>query len=262
MNTRRAASVGILALGMAAIWLQRPLVATAAGTSVGGIAIPQVSVSLSGGSSSGATSNGLQALILLTVLSLAPSIVLMLTSFTRIVVVLSFVRTALGVPQAPPNQVLIGLALFLTAFVMAPVATKINSDALQPYLANTITQQQALDRGIAPLRTFMLHQTRQTDLSLFISLSHTPRPNRPADVPTYVLIPAFMISELKTAFTIGFLIFIPFLIIDMVVSSILMSMGMMMLPPTVISLPFKLLLFVMVDGWHLIISSLVQSFNP
>ena len=206
-------------------------------------------------------SAAIQILLLVTVVSLAPAILIMVTSFTRIIVVLSLVRNAIGIPQLPPNQVLIGLALFLTAFVMAPAIKQINSEAVQPYLNGTISQQEAYDRGEAPLRTFMLKQTREQDLGLFLKLSDTPKPQNVSEVPTYVLVPAFTISELKTAFQMGFVMFVPFLIIDLVVSSALLSMGMMMLPPVIVSLPFKILLFVLVDGWYLIIGSLVGSFN-
>lgn len=205
-------------------------------------------------------SSAIQLLLLITVLSLAPAILVMVTSFTRIIVVLSLVRNAIGIPQLPPNQVLIGLALFLTAFVMAPAITTINEEALQPYLNGTITQQEAYNRGEAPLRAFMLKQTREQDLGLFLKLSNSPKPATVDDVPTYVLVPAFTISELKTAFQMGFVMFVPFLIIDLIVSSALLSMGMMMLPPVIVSLPFKILLFVLVDGWYLIVGSLVGSF--
>lgn len=205
-------------------------------------------------------STAIQLLLLITVLSMAPAILVMVTSFTRIIVVLSLVRNAIGIPQLPPNQVMIGLALFLTAFVMAPAIKTINKEAVQPYLNGTITQQEAFNRGEAPLRAFMLKQTRQQDLGLFLKLSDSPKPETVDDVPTYVLIPAFAISELKTAFQMGFVMFVPFLIIDLIVSSALLSMGMMMLPPVIVSLPFKILLFVLVDGWYLIIGSLVGSF--
>lgn len=202
----------------------------------------------------------LQLLALLTILSLAPAILILMTSFTRIIVVLSFVRHALATQQMPPNQVLVGLALFLTFFVMAPVWTDVNQNALQPYLNEEIDQEQAFENAISPIRDFMFDHTRKEDLALFIDLSGIERPQIKGDVPTYVLIPSFAISELKTAFQIGFLIFIPFIVIDMVVASTLMSMGMLMVPPMMISLPFKLLLFVLVDGWHLIVKSLVLSF--
>jgi flagellar biosynthetic protein FliP len=205
-------------------------------------------------------SSSIQLLLLMTALTFIPAFLMMVTGFTRIVIVLSFVRTALSTPQIPPNHVLIGLAIFLTIFVMAPTWTKINDEALQPYLNEEITQQEAIDRGLEHVREFLFRETREQDIALFVHLSDLPRPKTPADVPTYVLIPAFIISELKTAFQMGLLIFIPFLIIDMVVASALMSMGMMMLPPSLISLPFKLLLFIMVDGWSLIVKSLVSSF--
>jgi flagellar biosynthetic protein FliP len=206
-------------------------------------------------------SAAIQILLFVTVLSLAPAILVMVTSFTRVIVVLSLVRNAIGIPQLPPNQVLIGLALFLTAFVMAPAIKTINQEALQPYLNGQLSQQEALSRGEQPLRTFMLKQTREQDLGLFLKLSESPKPQNVDEVPTYVLVPAFTISELKTAFQMGFVMFVPFLIIDLVVSSALLSMGMMMLPPVIVSLPFKILLFVLVDGWYLIIGSLVGSFS-
>jgi len=203
----------------------------------------------------------IQILALMTVLSLAPGILIMTTSFTRIVVVLSFLRNAMGTQQVPSNQIVIGMALFLTFFIMAPVTQQINTQALQPYKTGTISQQEALRRSVAPLRKFMLSQVREKDLAFFLSLSKLPRPKNVQEVPTLSLIPAFMISELRTAFQIGFLIYIPFIVVDMVVASILMSMGMMMLPPVMISLPFKMLLFVLVDGWSLVVGSLVKSFG-
>jgi flagellar biosynthetic protein FliP len=203
----------------------------------------------------------LQIVFLLTVLSLAPAILMLTTSFTRIIIVLSFLRQALGTQQIPPNQVLLGLALFLTFFNMNPVFSQVNDQALQPYLKGQIAQEAALNKALTPMRDFMFRQTRQKDLALFVYLSKSPRPASPADVPTLVLIPSFVLSELKTAFQMGFLIYIPFLIIDMVVASTLMSMGMLMLPPVTISLPFKVLLFVLIDGWHLIVRSLMTSFN-
>ncbi|NLS45386.1 MAG: flagellar type III secretion system pore protein FliP [Firmicutes bacterium] len=202
-----------------------------------------------------------QIITLLTILALAPAILIMLTSFTRIVIVLSFIRSALGSQNVPPNQAIIGLALFLTFFVMAPAIGNINEQALQPYLAGEITQVEAGELAWEPIRDFMLKQTREKDLALFVSLSKSERPSAPQDVQAVTLMPAFAISELKTAFQIGFLIYVPFLIIDMVVASTLMSMGMMMLPPVMISLPFKILLFIMVDGWNLVIGSLVRSFG-
>ena len=202
----------------------------------------------------------LQALILLTAVTFLPAVLLMMTAFTRIVIVLSLLRQALGTLQSPPNQVLIGLSLFLTFFVMAPVFDKMNEQAVQPYLADKMNVMEALEKGAEPLKTFMLRQTRQQDLALFVKLSKSPPLQSPDAVPLKVLVPAYVISELKTAFQIGFVIFIPFLIIDMVVASVLMSMGMMMLSPVTISFPFKLMLFVLVDGWSLLIGSLVQSF--
>lgn len=203
----------------------------------------------------------LQVLFVLTVLSLAPSILIMMTSFTRIIVVLSFLRSALATQQMPPNQVLVGLALFLTFFTMSPYLEQVNKNALQPYMAGTITQDAAMTAAMKPMREFMFKQTRENDIALFVNISEAPRPNSPDDIATTTLIPAFVISELKTAFQIGFLIYIPFIVIDMVVASTLMSMGMMMVPPVMISLPFKILLFILVDGWHLIVRSLVTSFN-
>lgn len=203
----------------------------------------------------------LQIVALLTVLTLAPAIIVMLTSFTRIIVVLSFVRSALALQQMPPNQVLIGLALFLTMFTMAPTWQAVYDEGLQPYLAGELSEVDALARVNEPVRNFMLQHTREQDLGLFLEISGADRPDTPADVPTMTLIPAFIISELRTAFQLGFILFIPFLVIDMVVASTLMSMGMLMLPPVMISLPFKVLLFVMVDGWHLITRSLLLSFQ-
>jgi flagellar biosynthetic protein FliP len=202
----------------------------------------------------------IQTLLFLTSLTFLPAVLLMMTSFTRIVIVLSLLRQALGTVQAPPNQVLIGLSLFLTFFVMSPVLERIYGEAYVPLSERRIGFEEALQRGSVPLREFMLRQTRQSDLALFAKLAQAPAPQTKADVPMRVLVPAFVISELKTAFQIGFVVFIPFLIIDLVVSSVLMSMGMMMLSPVIISLPFKLMLFVLVDGWNLLIGSLVQSF--
>lgn len=202
-----------------------------------------------------------QLLVLLTVLSIAPAILILATSFTRIVIVLSILRSAIGTPSIPPNQVIIGLSLLLTFFIMSPVYKEIDSQAIQPYLKQTIDQTTALNRAVAPVRDFMLKQTRDKDIQLFLDLSKQPQPKTTADIPTEDLFPAFVISELRTAFTMGFVVYIPFLVIDLVVSSVLLSMGMMMLPPSLVSLPFKLLLFVMVDGWYLIVRSLATSFN-
>jgi flagellar biosynthesis protein FliP len=220
------------------------------------ISAPGMQLQLGGGDNQTA----LQFFLLLTVLSIVPAILMMVTSFVRITIVLSFVRNAIGTQTMPPNQVLAGLALFLSLFVMAPTWQRINTEALQPYFSNELPADRAFDRGSQPLREFMFKQVRDKDLSMFIQLGGLPQPRTQADVPTYALVPAFMISELKTAFQMGFMIMVPFLVIDLVVSSVLMSMGMMMLPPTTISLPFKLLLFVMADGWHLIVHSLITSF--
>ena len=226
---------------------------------------PSLTLSLSDDGEAGAkpqrVATGLQILLLLTVLSVAPALVLMMTSFTRIVIVLSFVRQALSTQQMPPNQVIVGLALMLTFFVMTPTWQVVNSQALQPYLDGQISATEALKQGSAPLRTFMLHQTREQDLALFASMTSREKPHSPDDLPLSVVVPSFMISELRTAFQMGFVIYLPFLIIDMVIASVLMSMGMLMLPPAMISLPFKILLFVIVDGWHLVVRSLLASFQ-
>ncbi len=203
----------------------------------------------------------IQTLLFLTSITFLPAVLLMMTSFTRIIIVLSMLRQALGTAQSPPNQVLVGLSLFLTLFIMAPVGERVYDEAYLPFSQNRLSFNEALDRATPPLRAFMLRQTRQADLALFVKLSHHAPLNSAADVPLRILVPAYTISELKTAFQIGFVIFIPFLIIDMVVSSVLMSMGMMMLSPVIISLPFKLMLFVLVDGWNLLVGSLVQTFN-
>lgn len=203
----------------------------------------------------------LQLLFVLTILTLAPSILIMMTGFTRILIVLSFIRSALGLQQTPPNQVIIGLSLFLTFFIMAPIATEINNEALQPFIKEEISQDVAIERAMNPIRSFMFKETRDKDMGLFLSMQNTGTVTNLDEIPTHVIIPAFIISELKTAFQIGFIIYIPFLVIDMVVASTLMAMGMMMLPPVIISLPFKILLFVLVDGWNLIIKSLVIGFK-
>ena len=206
-------------------------------------------------------SASIQTLLLLGLVTLLPGLLLVMTSFTRILIVLGFVRNALGTQSIPPNQVLVGISLFLSLFVMAPTLHQVDKVAVEPYRAHKIDGHDAIIRGLEPVRTFMFKQTRDKDLALFLRLSHSKRPKTRADVPTHVLVPAFVISELTTAFKIGFLIFLPFLIIDMIVSATLMSMGMMMLPPVLISLPFKILLFVLVDGWSLIVESLVASFH-
>ncbi|MSM40266.1 MAG: flagellar type III secretion system pore protein FliP [Geobacter sp.] len=225
------------------------------------IALPTISVGVGKVTKPGDISVTLQILFLMTIISLAPGLLIMTTSFTRIVVVLSFLRNALGTQQSPSNQIVVSLALFLTFFIMSPVWQQVNNDALVPYKAQTITQEEAFKRAVAPMRKFMLSQAREKDLALFINISKMPRPKNADDIPTLTLIPAFIISELRTAFQIGFLVYIPFLVVDMVVASVLMSMGMMMLPPVMISLPFKILLFVLVDGWGLVIGSLIESFG-
>ncbi|HKS62860.1 MAG TPA: flagellar type III secretion system pore protein FliP [Xanthobacteraceae bacterium] len=227
------------------------------------LAVPAAAqdISVTFGQGGGLTERVLQLIALLTVLSLAPSILVMVTSFTRIVVVLSLLRTALGTATAPPNAVIISLAMFLTAFVMWPTFTTAYDAGIRPLVANEITPEQAFDRASDPFRAFMQKNVREKDLKLFIDLSGQPPPAKPEDMSLRVLVPSFMISELKRAFEIGFLLFLPFLIIDLVVASVLMSMGMMMLPPVVVSLPFKLIFFVLVDGWHLVAGSLVQSYG-
>ncbi|CAG1065553.1 Flagellar biosynthetic protein FliP [uncultured bacterium] len=225
------------------------------------VGLPNVSLTLGGENSPQGLATAIQIVLLLTVLTLAPAILLMMTSFTRLIIVFSLLRQALGVQQAPPNQVLIGLSLFLTFFIMSPAFTKINTTALQPYMQGAITQDAALTGALEPLREFMLKNTREKDMELFLKLSKSEAPKVKSDIPTLALIPAFVTSELKTAFQIGFLIYLPFLVIDMVVASVLMSMGMMMLPPVMVSMPFKLMLFVLVDGWYLLVGSLVQSFG-
>ena len=221
---------------------------------------PLISIGLDQGADEGKVAVVMQLFLLMTVLSLAPSILIMLTSFTRIAIVFSLLRQAMGTNQLPPNQVVIGLSLFLTFYVMAPVWQQVNQDALQPLIAKEIDQKEALTRALEPIRTFMVSQTREKDLALLVNVANMQRPANIGDVPTTVLIPSFIISELKTAFQIGFMLYVPFLIIDMVVASVLLSMGMMMLPPIMISLPFKLMIFVLADGWYLIVGSLVKSF--
>jgi flagellar biosynthetic protein FliP len=225
------------------------------------ISVPTVSVGLGKVSKPGDVSTVLQIFFMITILSIAPGLLIMTTSFTRVVVVLSFLRGAIGTQQAPSNQIVISLALFLTFYIMSPIWQQINTQAYQPYKAGQISQEVALEKAVFPVRKFMLSQVREKDLALFLSLSKMPRPKNANDIPTLTIIPAFMISELQTAFQIGFLIYIPFLVVDMVVASVLMSMGMMMLPPVMISLPFKILLFVLVDGWALVIGSIVKSFG-
>lgn len=226
------------------------------------IELPGIEVQLKDGAGQGQElALALKILLGMTVLSLAPAILVVTTSFTRIIMVLSMLRLALGMQQTPPNTVLLGLALFLTAFSMMPVIDTINVQAYQPYVAGTIDTEQALKLGIAPVRDFMLRQTREEDLALMLELSHKPMPKQAADVPLFTLIPAFMLSELYTAFQIGFIIFIPFLLVDIVVSSMLMALGMMMVPPMMISLPIKILMFVLIDGWNLVVRALMSSFH-
>jgi flagellar biosynthetic protein FliP len=223
--------------------------------------IPKIGLDIEAAENPQDVALSMQILFLLTILSLAPSLLIMLTSFTRIIIVLSFTRNAIGTQSMPPNQVLVGLALFLTFFIMSPVITEINETAFTPYTNGEITQEIALEKAVQPVRTFMFKYTREKDLALFLKLGQVNQPLAKNDIPTSTLIPAFIISELKTAFEIGFFLYIPFLMIDMVVASTLMSMGMMMLPPIMISMPFKILLFVMVDGWNLIIRSLIMGFR-
>jgi len=250
----------ILPIALALIVLVLVLAGNAA--PAGAVAMPAIKFSVGEGSQDGGgLGAALQIMLGLTVLSLAPAILLLMTSFTRIVVVLGFLRQALGTQQMPPNQLIIGLSLFLTAAVMSPVIEEIRSEAVAPYMADEINDGEALRRGVAPLKTFMLGQTQDKDLALFLEIGDRPMPETRMDTPLTVVVPAFVLSELKRAFQIGFVLFVPFLVIDMVVASILMSMGMMMLPPVMISLPFKVLLFVLVDGWNLVVQSLVRSFG-
>ncbi len=242
------------ATGLAAVAVAAPAFAQ-------GVTLPTVNLGFKTTENPGEVVNAIKIVLLLTVLTLAPAILIMMTSFTRIIIVLSFLRQALGTQQMPPNQLLVGLALFLTFFIMNPAIQEINSKALAPYLDGKISQEKAVDLTLIPLRRFMFNQTRDTDLALFVKLSKIEKPKTRAEVPTLVLIPSFIISELKTAFQIGFIIYLPFLVIDMVIASVLMAMGMMMLPPVVISLPFKIMLFVLVDGWTLLVGSMVQSFG-
>lgn len=222
---------------------------------------PSISLQVSGLDGTEPWTFGLRILFLLTALTLAPALLMLVTSFTRVVIVLGLLRQALGTLHAPPNQVMVGLAMFLTLFIMMPVWEQIRIEALNPLLENQVTQEVALERAIVPLRTFMLKQVREKDLTLFMGMGKIPQPQTANDVPLHVLVPAFVTSELRTAFQIGFLIYVPFLVIDMIVASILMSMGMMMLPPIMISLPFKLVLFVLADGWFLVVGSLMNSFQ-
>jgi len=227
----------------------------------GALSFPNINIGMQTAQTPQDFSNGIQILIWLTILTLAPSIFIMTTAFVRIVIVLAITRQAIGVGSLPPNQVLISLALILTFFVMSPTLNKINDTAIQPYMNNQITQQAALDKALVPVRDFMFGQTDEKELALFIKMAKLDKPKNIDDVPTYVLIPSFILSELKTAFKIGFVIYLPFLVIDIVISSVLVAMGMMFLPPTMIALPFKLIMFVMIDGWYLIVKSLVEGFT-
>ena len=250
----------LIALGV--FFTQHHAQAAVGSGDAGSFSLPAIAMNLGNGDAKPAELvNVLRIVLLLTVLTLAPAILVMMTSFTRIVIVLSFLRQSLGAQQMPPNQVIVGLSLFLSMFVMAPTWTKIQNEALNPYLEEKISQKEAFSKAEAPMRAFMFGQTREKDLELFLSMSKMPKPQTREDVPTYVLIPSFIVSELNTAFQMGFMLYLPFLVIDMVVSSILMAMGMMMLPPMSISLPFKLLLFVLVDGWGLVVGSIVKSFG-
>ncbi len=234
--------------------------ATAPAAQAGGNSGLSLNIGLEGEGGAGNVSVTVQLVLLMTVLTLAPSLIMLMTSFTRIVIVLGFVRTAIGVPSAPSNQIVIGLALFLTFFIMGPVFEQTYDEALEPYINREISSSEAIERASGPMREFMLKQTRTRDLEFFLQLGRFP-PTRVDELPMRVVIPAFIVSELQTAFQMGFLVFLPFLVIDVLVSSVLMSLGMMMMPPAIVSLPFKLLLFVLVDGWHLVVQSLVQSFT-
>lgn len=225
------------------------------------IGLPTINLGVEDADTPQKVSTALQVLFVLTILSVAPAILLMTTCFTRIVIVLGFIRQALGTQNMPPTQIIIGLSLFLSFFIMSPTINEINEKALQPYLKETISQKEALDKGLKPIRAFMFSQVKEEELSLLSEITLDNKPLDQEDIPTMTLIPAFMLSELKRAFTMGFMIYIPFLVIDMIVASILMSMGMMMLPPVIISMPFKLLLFVLVDGWNLVVGSLIKSFH-
>jgi len=224
------------------------------------VAFPQITVGMNTANTPQEFTNGVQVMIMLTILTLAPSIFILCTGFTRIIIVLALTRQALGTSSLPPNQVLAGLALILTFFVMAPTINKINETAWQPYMKNQITQQVAMDRALTPMREFMMKYTDENEIALFVKMSGMERPKNIQALPTYILLPSFILSELKTAFKIGFIVFLPFLVIDIVVASVLVSMGMMFLPPSIVSTPFKLILFVMVDGWYLVVKSLLEGF--
>jgi flagellar biosynthetic protein FliP len=262
----RAYRIAGLALGLLALWLFAPFspLGTDAAWAQGSgnvVPIPTVNITMGESGDPDRVATVINVMFILTVLALAPSILVMMTSFVRVVVIFGFMRQAMGTQQTPPNQVLISLALFMTFYIMLPVWQDMETRAFKPFMANEIGQREAFDRALLPLREFMFHQTREKDLALFMRVAGEPKPLSKAEVPTTSLIPAYMISELKTAFTIGFLLYMPFLVIDMVVASVLLSMGMMMLPPVMISLPFKLMLFVLVDGWNLLVGSVVKSFG-
>lgn len=262
-NRSKPDRAGWLVIGLPVVVFCLVLQLTAAPVALGQTAgenQPMLSLSLSPAEQPGQMSVVLKIFVLLTVLSIAPAILIMLTSFTRIAIVLSVLRRAMGTQTMPPNQVIIGLSLFLTFFIMHPVWEQVNQQAVQPFRNKEINQEQALEKALIPVRAFMFKHTREKDLGLLMETAKKPRPKNVDDVPTTVLIPAFILSEMKTAFQIAFMLYVPFLVIDMVVSSVLLSMGMMMLPPIMISLPFKLMLFVLADGWHLIVGSLVKSF--
>ena len=248
-----AAAVVFLAIGASSAYAQT--------SSNARIPIPKIAFDVTEAKSPKEVALSMQILFLLTILTLAPAIAMCMTSFTRVVIVLDFVRRALSLQQMPPTQVIVGLSIFLTAFIMAPTFKAINETALQPYMAGKISNEQFFDKSMDPLRKFMFMNTRKKDIALFIDLGNVPKPKVEADVPSYCLVPAFMISELRKAFEIGVFIFIPFIVIDMIIASVLMSMGMIMLPPVMISLPFKIILFVLVDGWNLIVYELVKSYN-
>jgi len=257
----RALAAALTALALTLVLLVPPATAAPPPAPTPAVTAPFFSLGLTPGEEPARSTVTLQIFLLMTVLSLLPAILIMVTSFSRIVIVLSLLRRALGTNTLPSNQIVIGLALFLTIFIMAPVWQKINADALQPYLDKKISNQQAFDSALVPLREFMFKQTREKDLALFVDIAKLKRPENTDDIPTTVLIPSFIISEIKTAFEIGLLLYVPFLIIDMVVAAVLLSMGMMMLPPIMVSLPFKLLIFVVADGWYLLVGSLVKSFR-
>ncbi len=254
--SRCAACLGLLSGVVVSDVMMRPTSALAQATTD-----PIISLQVSGLDATEPWTFGLRILFMLTVLTLAPALLMLVTSFTRVVIVLGLLRQALGTLHAPPNQVMIGLALFLTLFIMMPVWEQVRTEALNPFLENQVTQEVAMERAIQPIREFMLKQVREKDLGMFMSMGKIPDPQTSKDIPIHVLVPAFITSELRTAFQIGFLIYVPFLVIDMIVASTLMSMGMMMLPPIMISLPFKLVLFVLADGWFLVVGSLMNSFQ-